>query len=151
MARQTAGDANVDQLPWAYRKGHGQPIGWKAQARCAASRETVTHLTEGGRPSIWQVEDHKTYRRDNGEAITGAELIQIACTLCAMCPAQWDCATFAVMVEEDFGVWAMPLAMLEWLRRRRDRMQIIERARHQGRPIQFAVADVRHPRRKRHP
>lgn len=141
MARQAAGEASLDQLPWAYRKGHGKPIGWKAGARCKAERATVT-APKGGTVSIWLVEDFETYQVGDA-TISGDQLIGVALTLCALCSAQWDCASFAVAVDEDFGVWGMSLADLLWLRKRGNATEIIERARYEGQPVQYAVRDAR--------
>lgn len=140
MARLTAGDASLDQLPWAYRKGHGKEIGWKAGARCRTMNQTVTSPRFGGEPSIWQVEDDKTYVNRRGEVVSGADLIDVAVKHCLLCSVQWECAAYAVSCEERFGVWAMTIDELTFLRRQiRNPQDFIVDARAHAVPIQVAV------------
>jgi len=144
MARYvTAGDANIDQLPRAYTKGHKpEPIGYRAGARCISENLVVTSAPKGGRPSIWIVEDHETYMVGD-EPILGSVLTEVALGHCSLCSVQWGCARFAVACEEDFGTRSMPLEDLLWLRKQRNPEAIIRRAEADGRPMQFAVRDAR--------
>lgn len=139
MARTRTGDASVDQLPWAYRKGHDKPIGWKAGARCHGGPR-VTSPRKGGEPSIWQVEEAETYLAGD-EPVKGFDLIAVALTYCSMCAVQWDCARYAVACEENFGVWSMPIDLLLVLRRSVNPEETIAAAEVAGTPMQFAVRD----------
>lgn len=58
----------------------------------------------------WWAEWNETY----GD-IKGEELVRAALLICHDCPAQYECARYAVKGEMRGGVWGMTLANLRWL------------------------------------
>lgn len=139
MARIRTGNADVEDLPAAYTRGHGKPIGWHEGARCREERAPhATPLKGGGYPSVWLVHaDHK-YRFGNA-ILKGSELHEMACLECALCSVQWDCASYGVDVEEPLGVYAMSIDDRVWLQDRHDAEKIIRDAEAAGVPVQFVV------------
>lgn len=141
--RDRAATADAEgALPVAYTRGHGQSIGWWKEARCRSGRPWATSLRKGGSPGLWCVEAYETYRFGD-EVVSGSKLQEMALGICSMCPAQWDCTTFAVNVREPQGIWGLPHDDLEWLWERRNTMTIINNARRRRIPIQFHVARAR--------
>ena len=140
MARPRTGDIDdPSELGTAYTRGHGKPIGWRAEARCRGGRNWVKALRNGGQPGLWIVDPRQTYRLGN-ETFTGAQLLEMALGLCSLCSVQWDCASYAVSASEPWGVWAMYHDDLVWLMNHRDPERFIRKAEKRRVPIQFAVA-----------
>ncbi|MBT8241663.1 MAG: WhiB family transcriptional regulator [Acidimicrobiia bacterium] len=67
------------------------------------------------------------------------ELIEAALMICAGCPAQYQCALWAVEVREESGTWSMKHDHLLWLIRQDDSEAIIHMARIDHEPVQVAV------------
>ena len=129
-------------LPVAYTRGHGVSTAWWKDARCRGGRPWAKSLRKGGSPGLWLVEAHEVYLFGE-DVIEGWKLQELALGLCSLCPAQWDCTTFAVTVREPHGIWGLPHDDLEWLFGRRAPRRVIEAARRRHIPIQFAVAKAR--------
>lgn len=123
------------QLPTHMRKVEGADRSWMVRARCKTN-------TDGGRPGFaWTVD-----RRDRGPKLQGrkAEVwIEFAVTICKACEAQYDCARFALQVEERHNTWAMDIADLMWLQGQDDASTIITASEDMGIPISTAVVTVR--------
>lgn len=146
MARVRTGNADVDDLPISFTRGHGKPIGWHAGARCRDERAPhATPLKGGGEPSVWLVDPDRKYLFGTS-VFKGAALQAMACLECSLCSVQWDCASFAVKVDEPIGVWAMSIDDRAWLQSQPDAERVIRRAESAGRSVQFAVASLRRRR-----
>lgn len=88
-----------------------------------------------GRATPWQVAPGRRY---NG--ISGSELVKYALILCSNCPAQYDCATFAVKATMIAGTWSVPITQLRWLQNQPDALDMIEQAREDDVPVQAMTA-----------
>jgi hypothetical protein len=125
-------DAGTDRLPKSMRSAQGQKLDWKAEARCRPSNRP-------GLPDFaWTVVES-----DSGPLLLGRDAetwIEMALMICRSCPAQYDCARFALATDERFGTWAMPLEDLKLLKKQRGRDRILDIAEANGMPVQEAVA-----------
>jgi hypothetical protein len=142
VARVRAGDVDVEDLPVAYTRGHGRPIGWRSDARCKDIEQPRAAASDGSRVTPWLATTGETYVFV-GRRTAGAKLIEMALLECAMCRVQWDCASFGVSVGEPVGVWAMSIEDRRWLQRQSEPDLIIKQAEADGQPVQFAVRDLR--------
>jgi hypothetical protein len=149
MARIRTGNAEVEDLPIAYTRGHNKPIGWHGGARCRDERAPhVKPVKGGGNPSVWLVDPDRKYVFGSA-VLKGSDLQEMACLECSLCSVQWDCASFAVSVDEPVGVWAMSQDDRAWLQTQADAEKIIRRAESAGRPVQYAVVFLRRRRSRR--
>lgn len=79
----------------------------------------------------------------DGTSISSAKLMDVALTFCQMCPVQWDCASYAVVAQETYLIWAMSNEDMRMLRKRADALILIERARNAGISVQVAIRPLR--------
>lgn len=91
-----------------------------------------------------------------GESVyRGSDLIAIALEYCKICPAQYDCARFALRTAPSaayvFGTWGVEQKTLRWLKKQGDEgLVVIDEAESQGVPVQVAGrAAKRRGRRQR--
>lgn len=141
MARIRAGDVDIDDLPVAYTRGHGKPIGWHAEARCRDNEQPRASSKRGAQVSPWLAKADETYVFVD-RLTPGAQLVEMALIECSLCAVQWDCAAFAVTVREPVGIWGMSFEDRTWLQDESDPVGFIRDAQAAGRPIQFAVRDA---------
>lgn len=119
-------------------RAHLYDDSWKDHALCTG------HIKEGSPFRQAWITDPSTKHRLGDQTVLGSTLIDVALTFCAMCPVQWDCATWAVQVRERCGTWAMPYERLEQMQANPERaIVIIDRARITGTPVQIAVRNTR--------
>lgn len=76
------------------------------------------------------------------------ELIKAALMVCAACPVQYQCALWAIEIEEEAGTWSMEHDHLLWLIRQDDSEAIVHTARLQGEPVQVTVKRTMLERRR---
>jgi hypothetical protein len=76
------------------------------------------------------------------------ELIDAALMICAGCPAQYQCALWAIEVKEESGTWAMKHNHLLWVIRQDDSEAIIHQAKIDREPVQVAVKRTLNQRRR---
>jgi hypothetical protein len=76
------------------------------------------------------------------------ELIEAALMICGTCPAQYQCALWAVEIKEESGTWAMKHDHLLWLIRQPDSEAIIHQARIAREPVQVTVKRTLDDRRR---
>lgn len=93
-------------------------------------------------PSPWQVIHTQVV-----DGVRGSALIELALMYCYSCPAQYDCARYAVDGEISAGTWAMGIVELEWLQTQPQARRIISGAEQHGTPVQVAVGR-RHQKHK---
>lgn len=76
---------------------------------------------------------------------SGSTLIEYALLVCKNCPAQWECARFAVKTWPNWGTWACDISDLKWLTKQRPgfSIQLIKTAEATGTPVQVAVKVAR--------
>lgn len=136
---------SIDDLGVLIRAAYGLDRSWRREAACRRWEpdETTPELEAWRRwdyegPSIWQV-GHQ--QRVNG--VKGEKLIEMALLVCHGCPAQYDCATWAVEAMAAGGTYAMPLPALLWLQKQDEPLDLIEMARAGRIPVQEVVAGAR--------
>lgn len=121
------------KLPTHMRKVEGADRSWVERAKCKTN-------TQGGRPGFaWTVD-----RRDGRiQGLKAERWVALAVTICKACDAQYDCARFAIQVEERWHTWGMDIEDLKWLQRRADAGAIIDAAEDVGVPVSDAVVSIR--------
>ena len=68
--------------------------------------------------------------------------------ICAGCPAQYQCALWAIEVKEESGTWSMEHNHLLWVIRQDDSEAIVHKAKIAGEPVQVAVKRTLNERRR---
>jgi len=119
----------------------GQDDSWKQQALCLGkSNNPNSPFYEA-----WYTDPWRVHTLHDGTKISGATLTEVALQFCAMCPVQWDCATWAINVEEPYCVWGASHEDIEWLQRKRSTRAAgdIERARREGTAVQVMVRKLK--------
>lgn len=119
----------------------GQDATWKAKAQCLGkSNNPKSPFYEA-----WYTEAGKVHELHDGTKVSGKVLTEVALTFCAMCPVQWECATWAINVDEPYCVWGASYEDIEWLQKRgaeRARSDI-EGARKRGEAVQVMIRKLR--------
>ena len=133
-------DDSFAVLPLYIASAMGVNRDWVKQARCLPSGPD-------GRDSRgpWVVASNETITM-GGSRYDGKTLIAYALLVCANCPAQWDCTTFALQTMPNWGTWGCDITDLRWLNgrgRRSMSTDILEDARQVGTPVQVAVRRAR--------
>lgn len=100
----------------------------------------------------WGIDDHRrthflvnpTDRVTVGSRkMRGAELIPAALLLCASCPVQFRCTSYAVTVGVTVGTWGCHPTDLAWLAKQTDRDAILEVGEEAGLTVQQTVQRVK--------
>lgn len=63
--------------------------------------------------------------------------------ICRTCPQQWLCTRHAVETDVRTGTWGVPYEDINWLKNRKDGLNIIDHARANEITVEHAVALVR--------
>lgn len=95
---------NLSDMPRYIQAGIGVSREWMINAYCAGETSSVA----------WRVSPADRVFLD-GSKYMGAELIAYAEAVCEMCPAQWECARYAVRTEASVGTWGVRFDLLRWL------------------------------------
>lgn len=111
---------------------------WTTKARCR-EWNADDELT----PTPWQFDPGQRVILDDGQELRGPEMIELGLMSCFSCPAQYECAHYAVDGRVNAGTWAMKIVDLTWLGRQPDSAAIIELARAVGAPLQRVVPMLR--------
>jgi hypothetical protein len=130
MPAQRSLDSGTGVLPVHMRKAQGIDRSWVEDARCRKN-------TDGVPGFAWTV-----VKTDRGPLLQGrpAEAwITMAVSICKACPVQYDCARFAVQVDERYGTWSMDIRDLSWLKGRDNWNAIVDAAESTSTPIATAV------------
>lgn len=139
------GYSDVSGLPAYFTKGHNRDSEWHERARCRGASADPGHPFY----QAWYARENRYHTMPDGTRIPGVEMVGYALNECGMCPAQWDCARWAVEVSEDYGTWAMAFDDLRWLKTQADAISIIESARSKGLTVQVTVRSRRARRTRR--
>jgi hypothetical protein len=124
--------------PTYVKRCHGHDTSWTDQARCKG----LSSDPKSPWYNAWSTEP-KTKHRFGDMVVLGEQLIKVGLDLCMHCPVQWDCATWALNVDEPQGTWGMRFEDLRALREIRNPLALIERARLAEVPVQVAVRRLR--------
>jgi hypothetical protein len=120
------------EIPKSMRAAQGVPTAWKEEARCR----------DGNRPTDTPHFAFTVEPSDTGSLLLGRPAkawIAMALIECRGCPAQYDCARFALRVGEKYGTWSMPIGDLKRLHKDARKDMIIDIAEDTGLPVQEAV------------
>lgn len=74
-----------------------------------------------------------------GRRLDPKELIEAALMICSTCPAQYQCARWALEVREESGTWGMRHDDLLWLTRQPNGPGVIDEAERANEPVQVVV------------
>lgn len=144
MARPRSASGSIDDLGHLITAAYGLDRDWDAEAHCRPEHYVKASKTI---PSPWQFDPNQkvTYTNSDGRetVIKGRDMIEAALLVCHSCPAQYDCATYAVQAEVLAGTWAMRIYDLTWLRRQPNWRELIADARRRRRPLQKAIPGQR--------
>lgn len=130
-------DGSIDDLGILITAMYGLDQSWMKRGSCFEWGKSKPR-----QPTPWQVVPGRLY---NG--IPGGELVQFAALMCRSCPAQWDCARFAVEGKMMAGTWSMPITELRWMQKQEGATDLIEDARKGNKPVQVAVREALAERR----
>lgn len=139
MPRITSCDGDIDDLGVLITRAYGLDRSWAADGRCSTWR------SDDLIPSPWQFDPKQVVRleRPDGtiDELRGAEMQKMALMTCHACPAQYDCAAYALEAGMLAGTWAMKAVDLAWLRKldRPAALRIIGRARRTKVAVQVIV------------
>ena len=140
---RTAGYFDGATPPRYVTRAHAYDDTWMGEAACAGHNRPGSPFQHAWTTAPF--EKHVIGEGDGAKRVTGDMLIEVALTFCAMCPVQWDCTEWALLVEEPGGTWGISYDDLEWLRRQPKPLAIVEQARVREVAVQVAV----HTRRRR--
>ncbi len=136
---------SIDDLGVLIRAGYGLDRSWRRDAACRRwEPDDVSPELEAWRkwdyegPSIWQV-GHQ--QKANG--VAGWKLIEMALMVCRGCPAQYDCASWAVKALAAGGTYGMSLPALLWLQKQDEPLELIAMARAGKLPVADVVDEAR--------
>lgn len=127
-------------LPNYVTRSHNVDASWTEDAKCKG----LSGATDSPWYNAWFIEPSGKQRI--GDAIVrGEELIKVALDICMHCPVQWQCARWALEVEEPQGTWGLPFDDLRWLRRQfgDQAAGVIDRAEGLDDPVQVHVKRLR--------
>ena len=100
------------------------------------------------RRNAWTVRPGDAPVLFDGVELDPKELIQAALMICAGCPAQYQCALWAIEVREESGTWGMEHNHLLWLIRQDDSEAVVHQAKVAQEPVQVAVKRTLNERRR---
>lgn len=120
-------------------RAYGLDRSWAARGKCSSwsSDELI--------PSPWQFDPkqvvHVTRPDGTVDTLRGSEMQKLALLSCHGCPAQYDCANYALEAGMLAGTWAMKAVDLNWLQKldRPAALRIIGKARRTKVAVQVVV------------
>lgn len=120
---------------------YGLDTSWHEEGKCLAWKGE-----QPGFPTPWQYDpnQNREFIDEHGKRVVlrGREMIRAALMVCHSCPAQYDCARYAVKGWAMAGTWAMNIHVLQWLQKQRDWGRLIDYAEANDLPLQDYVQDV---------
>lgn len=144
MAKPKNTDGAIEDLGVLITAAYGLDTDWMIRGSCYKWAKN-----RPGHPTPWQVAPGKKYvsppDAKPGQPTTilsGTELVKYALIVCSGCPAQYECAQYAVDAKMDAGTWSMPITQLRWLKEREDAVDLIRMARDNKIPMQHVAGHV---------
>jgi hypothetical protein len=119
-------------------RAHDRDTSWHQDANCRGK----SNNPESPWYNAWFTEP-KTRHKFGDIWVMGEQLIQVALDLCMHCPVQWQCASWALAVDEPQGTWGMRFEDLHWLKKQKDPQYIIAVANDHSEPVQVVVKALR--------
>lgn len=137
---RTAGSSTFESLGVLITAAYDCDTEWQEEARCSAERYEFTP----GVPSPWQFDPDQRVDVDRGDGkmmtLKGEEMIELALMSCFACPAQYDCARYAICAKVRAGTYAMKISDLIWLRGKKIPAEaLIDYAEAEKIPLQRAI------------
>ncbi|WP_373070175.1 WhiB family transcriptional regulator [Gemmatimonas sp.] len=126
MPRNASYSGSFDEMPLSVQRAASVPRDWYDQALCRNDNGFVKWA--------WIAEEKVTYKLGT-QKIKGHVLHDLALTVCAVCPVQWECALGAIQADERAGVWGEHV----------DRLRFIANSPHQAaqaRAMGFTVQEA---------
>jgi hypothetical protein len=127
-------ESALDQLLSYGLRVQGRDRSWMEEGSCQGHRLV--------RYKLFTCDEHDEITIA-GTQISGLEAQRLAEAICFNCPVQWECARWALDVEEEAGVWSMTMRDMRWLRRRAHPRAIVDQAKANGEPVQVIVRRLR--------
>lgn len=127
---------DLDDMPRYIKAALGQSRDWAVNAYCKDDAKGVA----------WRVAPSDRIPMGPHDSIyRGSELIAYAEAVCELCPAQYECARYAVRTEASIGTWGVRYELLRWLVRDSglDPIALIDAADAEDVTVQEAVCVAR--------
>jgi hypothetical protein len=136
MAYRRTTDGAVEDLPQHMQRAFEADRTWTQRAMC--------HGHELSRAHAWTISAGQVVTIGDSQ-IPGGQVIAAALLVCAACPAQYDCARWAVTVEAEnlSGTWSALLTDMRWLISRPAALDVIASAEDEGISVQVAIRKAR--------
>lgn len=93
-------------------------------------------------PFSWRV-NRNQWVMIGGKRVKGEKFVEVALMLCDACPAQWDCARFAIKTDAQSCTWGAPLEEIRWLMTQPEPLAAIDMAEEAGVSVQVAIRTIR--------
>ena len=132
MPNPCATDGTIDDLGVLVTAAFGLDRTWMEQGSCYGWGSQ-----RPGQATPWQAALGSRVK-----GISGAELVNYALLICGSCPAQYDCASFAVEGMMIAGTWGMRITTLRWMQTQDDALDLIDMARDAQIPVQQIAAQT---------
>jgi hypothetical protein len=129
-----------DDFPTYILKVLGKDRSWMNDAACLD--HDLVHV------KAWTVQRQDEPVEIAGVTVEAKELIEAALMVCAGCHRQYQCALWAIEVEEESGTWSMPHDDLMWMWRQDDAEAMVHFAQIEGQPVQAIVKRARSAARR---
>lgn len=128
-------DGSTDDFPVYVKAAFGHDRSWMVEGLCHPSNNTTD-------PMFWIISGEEKVKRD-GHIYRGSTCEAAAMELCRRCPQQWLCARYAVETDVRTCTWGVPYEDIQWLKNRKDGLNIIDHARANEITVEKAVHLVR--------
>lgn len=139
MSRITSCDGDLDDLGVLITRAYGVDRDWWSDAACRSWSATARV------PSPWQFDPKQTVivsLSDGSQSVLrGGEMIKLALMICETCPAQYQCARYAIDAGMLAGTWAMKIVDLKKLLELepKEAVAVVDAAEQEGMPVQVYV------------
>lgn len=145
MPRANSFDSDeVETFPLHVKLAFETNMEWKAESRCRGN--------DGALRRAWIIEADEVLVMGESTYL-GSDLIAIALEYCKVCPAQYNCARYALDTAPSasfvFGTWGADQTALRWLKKQDDGIAVIDEAEHAGVSVQEAARTAKRGGRKR--
>lgn len=128
-------DGSTDDFPVYVKAAFGHDRSWMVEGLCHPTKKPAD-------PHIWVISgEEKSWHQ--GKLYRGSVCETEAMIICRTCPQQWLCTRHAVETDVRTGTWGVPYEDINWLKNRKDGLNIIDHARANEITVEHAVALVR--------
>jgi hypothetical protein len=135
MARTRSFDGTFEDLPLSMQRAARVDRSFYVDAACRNEIRNTPKIA-------WVAVPGKKYRV-GANIFDGDKLTELALTVCAGCPVQWQCAAAAIEADESAGTWADTLDNIRWLGRRPNHRLALEMAQSTSVSVQRTIVMMR--------